>query len=159
RTTGTFIGPAGGTDVFGIFAEGPAGSRTRRNRSRCTQRKAQRRVTRIERIGQQKVMRLRADIGEAKKRVFAELPLDREEIILVIRIGIARIGARGAGNRFKQGKIVTAVRSVDAGVQTGKAQRERITRERSVRGRAERLVEERRSGARIAEAVRRLRQI
>ena len=72
------------------------------------QRETQRRISGICRIHQQQVMRLRADIAQLSTRVSAELPLDREEVVLVVGIRVPRmavavmpaIGSNGEKSMF-----------------------------------------------------------
>src|SRR5262249_731435 len=62
---------SGSTGVLRIFLERSAGSRSLRNLGGFAQSQTQRGISRIYRVGQDQVMRLRADVGNTQYRVGA----------------------------------------------------------------------------------------
>src|SRR5579862_395237 len=67
---------------------------------------AESRVSWIDRIGEKKMMRLRADVGYAQHGVLGQLALDGEEVVFAIGERVLRIGPGGPRDRQEWGEVL-----------------------------------------------------
>src|SRR5258706_566862 len=105
------------------------------------------------------MMRLRADVTQAKQRAPADLPLDRDEIVFVVRIRVPWRRRGHSGLRQEWRIIDIRIRMMDGRVQRRKRQRKRIDVNRSIGGVDKWRREERLARAGIAQPIGRLRLV
>src|ERR1700688_4998104 len=104
-------------------------------------------------------MSLRADVTKAQHRVFVQLALDGNKIVLVVRIGVSgrRRGHSRQGKKWRE--IDTRVWMVCGSIERRKRQRKRLAVHRAIRGRDKWGGKQRRPRTGVAKAVRGLRLV
>src|SRR5579862_758057 len=95
--------------VNSLLAEGPAGRRSRRHFIRLAQPETKPGIAWIVGVHQKQMMRLRSNVAYAEHRSLAELPLDREEIVLGVWVRVpghrSRHALLGSELRERRGRV------------------------------------------------------